>query len=95
MAKTTMLKKTTVYLSSEDLLILRKMANLRNATVAEVIRQSIQMACKPKTKEEKNIWDALDRIWASTATLNTHKIEKAVDSAVKEVRNAAKIRRHS
>jgi len=88
-----MLKKTTVYLSSDDLFVLRKMANIRNITVAEAIRVSIQEACHPKTKEERTVWDALDKIWAKTEGLDPHKIERAVDRAVKEVRGVKKTRR--
>ncbi len=89
-----MLKKTTVYLSNEDLSLLRKKATLRHVTVAEAIRLSIQESCQPKNKEEKELWDSLDKIWAKTEALNSKKIESAVDKAVKEVRRG-KARRHS
>jgi hypothetical protein len=58
-----MLKKPTIYLSNEDLVLLRKKATLRRVTVAEAIRLSIQESCQPKSKEEKELWDSLDKIW--------------------------------
>ncbi len=89
-----MLKKTTVYLSNEDLTLLRKKATVRHVTVAEAIRLSIQESCQPKNKEEKELWDSLDKIWAKTEALNSKTIESAVDKAVKVVRRG-KARRHS
>ena len=88
-----MLKKTTVYLSEEDLSLLRKKATVRHVTVAEAIRLSIKEACQPKNKEEKAIWASLDRIWARTNAVDPGKIESAVDKAVKEVRIAKAPRR--
>jgi hypothetical protein len=88
-----MLKKTTVYLSDEDISLLKKKATVQNKTVAEVIRLSIQKACKPESKEEAEVWKSLDKIWARTGTLDSHKVEAAVDKAVKEVRGAKKARR--
>jgi head-tail adaptor len=90
-----MLKKTTVYLSNEDLALLRKKATVRHVTVAEAIRLSIQESCQPKNKEEKELWDSLDRIWAKTEALDSKKLESAVDKAVQEVRRGKKARRHS
>jgi hypothetical protein len=90
-----MLKKTTVYLSNEDLVLLRKKATVRHVTVAEAIRLSIQESCQPKSKEEKELWASLDKIWAKTEALNSKKFESAVDQAVKEVRHGKKARRHS
>lgn len=90
-----MFRKTTVYLSNQELVLLQKMSNLRNITVAEAIRMSIRDACKPKTKEEKSVWDTLDKIWAKTAEIDSGIIEGAVDSAVGEVRSARKARRRS
>lgn len=90
-----MLRKTTVYLSDSDLLVLRKMANLKNITVAEAIRLSIKDSCKPKSPAEKEVWSALDKLWAKTSTLDLAKIESAVDVAVKEVRGGRKARRRS
>jgi hypothetical protein len=90
-----MLKKTTVYLSDEDLILLRKKATVQHVTVAEAIRLSIKEACQPKTKEEKSLWDALDRIWAKTSTVDENAIESAVDKAVKEVRRGKKTNRRS
>jgi hypothetical protein len=90
-----MLKKTTVYLSTEDLALLRKKATVRHVTVAEAIRLSIQESCQPKSKEEKDLWDSLDRIWAKTEALDSKKVESAVDKAVQEVRRGKKARRHS
>ncbi len=88
-----MLKKTTVYLSTEDLALLRKKATVRHVTVAEAIRLSIQEACQPKTKDERELWDSLDRIWAKTDALESKKIESAVDKAVGEVRRGKAARR--
>ena len=88
-----MLKKTTVYLSTEDLTLLRKKATVRHVTVAEAIRLSIQEACQPRTKDEKTVWDSLDRIWSKTETLNPQEVESAVDKAVKEVRRGKAPRR--
>ncbi|NBX91637.1 MAG: hypothetical protein EB120_08525 [Proteobacteria bacterium] len=90
-----MLRKTTVYLSDEDMLLLRKMANIRNVTVAEAIRLSIKDSCKPRDKEEKQVWDSLDKIWAKTAAINPSKIEKAVGKAMREVRSGRKGRSRS
>ncbi len=88
-----MLKKTTVYLSEEDIILLRKKATIRRVTVAEAIRMSIQEACKPKTKEEMALWSSLDNIWAKTDSLPAAKVESAVKKAVKEVRSGKKARR--
>jgi hypothetical protein len=90
-----MLKKTTVYLTDSDIALLRKKATLRNITVAEAIRMSIQEACQPKTKEEKAVWDSLDQIWAKTGSIPTSKIEAVVGRAVKEVRGGKKTRRRT
>jgi hypothetical protein len=85
-----MLKKTTVYLSEMDLVLLRKKATVQHVTVAEAIRMSIQEACQPKTKEEEKLWDSLDRIWAKTSGMSASRIESFVDQAVKEVRGGGK-----
>lgn len=90
-----MLKKTTVYLSDEDIALLRKTATVRHVTVAEAIRLSIKEACQPRSKEEEEVWNSLDRIWAKTAALDSGKIESAVDKAVKEVRGGKQARRRS
>ena len=90
-----MLKKTTVYLSEDDMRLLRKKAAVQHVTVAEAIRMSIQTACKPQSKEEQNLWDSLDRIWAKTERLSIDKVEASVSKAVKEVRRAKKTRSHS
>lgn len=90
-----MLHKTTVYLSVEDQTLLRKKAATQHITVAEAIRMSIQEACRPKTKEERKLWDSLDRIWAKTGAVSPSRIESAVDKAVKEVRGGRKARRRS
>lgn len=90
-----MLKKTTVYLSDKDMVLLRKKALTQHVTVAEVIRMSIKEACKPKTKDEKAIWDSLDKIWAKTAHLSAEKVESNVDKALNEVRSGKKARRRS
>jgi hypothetical protein len=89
-----MLKKTTVYLSDKDLVLLRKKATVQHVSVAEVIRLSIQEACQPKTKEEQDLWNSLDRIWTKTGVLEPKAIESAVNRATKEVRGG-KTRRHS
>jgi len=88
-----MLKKTTVYLSDEDVSLLRKKAAVQHITVAEAIRMSIQEACQPKTKEEKAIWNSLDKIWTKMAETSTTRVESAVNRAVKEVRGGKKTRR--
>ena len=88
-----MLKKTTVYLSSDEITLLKKKSTLQNKTVAEVIRFSIQQACRPISKEEQRIWDSLDKIWAKTDRISEAKIESAVDAAVKEVRRGKKTSR--
>lgn len=90
-----MLKKTTVYLSEDDMRLLRKKAAVRHVTVAEAIRMSIQEACKPKTKDEQVIWDSLDRIWAKNESLEADRVETAVDRAIKEVRGGKKTRHRS
>lgn len=79
-----MLKKTTVYLGPEDILLLRKMANIKNVTIAEAIRISIQEACRPKTLEEKTVWNALDKIWAKTENLLPKKIKSRFKTEKKE-----------
>lgn len=89
------LKKTTVYLSDEDISLLRKKATAQHVTVAEAIRMSIKEACQPKTKEEKILWDSLDKIWAKTAHLSAEKIESTVDKVVSEVRSGKNARRRS
>ena len=90
-----MLRKTTVYLSDEDISLLRKKATIRHVTVAEAIRMSIQEACQPKTKEEKVIWNSLDQLWAKMDAVPAGKIEAAVNRAVKEVRGGKKAPRRS
>ncbi|MBI2604478.1 MAG: hypothetical protein HYW49_00210 [Deltaproteobacteria bacterium] len=90
-----MLKKTTVYLSEDDLRLLRKKAAIQDVTVAEAIRISIQTACKPSSKDEQLLWDSLDRIWAKSEALEEEKIQSVVGKAVKEVRGAKKARRRS
>ncbi len=90
-----MLKKTTVYLSIEDLALLRMKATVQHVSVAEALRMSIQEACKPKSKEEQKLWSALDKIWAKTAGTSPNKLESVVDKAVKEVRSGSKTRRRS
>ena len=82
-----MIKKTTVYLSIEDLSLLRKIATTRNITIAEAIRNAIKDACKPKNMDEQKVWDALDKIWAKTSSMESQEIENAVDKAVNEVRD--------
>ena len=90
-----MLKKTTVYLSNEDLKLLRKKATIQDVTISEAIRLSIKESCRPKSKEEKIIWDSLDKVWAKTAKLDALKVESAVNKAVKEVRNGKKVHHRS
>lgn len=88
-----MLKKTTIYLSESDIILLKKKAAILNKTLAEVIRFSIQSACKPASKEEAEIWKSLDKIWAKTSALSPEKIDSNVDKAVHGARRAKKIRR--
>ena len=90
-----MLKKTTVYLSDDEITLLKKKATIQRKTVAEVIRLSIRQACQPQTKEERKVWDSLDKIWAQTDTIASEKIEAAVDYAVDEVRGGKKTRRRA
>lgn len=90
-----MLKKTTVYLSEDDVALLRKKAAVSHVTVAEAIRMSIQESCQPKSKEEKAIWDSLDQIWTKMGAVPATKVESAVNKAVKEVRSGKKARRRS
>ena len=90
-----MLKKTTVYLSDEDISLLKKKAAIQNKTVAEVIRLSIQKACKPASKEESKAWEALDKIWAMNGVHDASKVDKVVDNEVAELRRANKTRRRS
>lgn len=84
------MKKTTVYLSNEDQTLLRKMAAIWNVTVAEALRLAIKRACKPQSKKQRSVWDALDEIWAKTQDIPASKIEKAVSRAVSEVRRGKK-----
>ena len=88
-----MLKKTTVYLTDDDLALLRKRATIPHVTVAEAIRQSIQETCRPKNKEKQDLWDSIDKLWAKTGALSPARIDSAVDKAVKEVRRGRKARR--
>ena len=90
-----MLKKTTVYLTEEDRILLRKKATTSHVTVAEALRMSIQEACQPKNKQEKDIWNSLDAIWAKTDAMPASTVEAAVNKAVKEVRGGKKARRRS
>ena len=85
-----MLKKTTVYLSDEELALLRKKATIQHKTVAEVIRLSIRQACQPSSKEEREVWDCLDKLWAQTDVIAPEAVEHAVDKAVTEVRSGRK-----
>jgi len=90
-----MLKKTTVYLSDDDISLLKKKAAVQNKTVAEVIRLSIQKACKPASKDEAKAWVALDKIWAANGAHDDANVEKIVETAVSEVRRANKTRRRA
>lgn len=90
-----MFRKTTVYLTDEEIALLRKRATVQHVTVAEAIRLSIQEACQPKSKEERELWDSLDRLWAKTGALSPTRVQSAVDRAVKEVRGGPKARRRS
>ncbi len=82
-------------LSDEDMSLLRNKATTQHVTVAEAIRMSIKEACQPKTKDEKVLWDSLDKVWAKTAHLSSERIESSVDKAVSEVRSGKKARRRS
>ena len=84
------MKKTTVYLSNEDQLLLRKKAAIWNVTVAEALRMAIKKACQPENKKQKVIWDTLDEIWTKTQHISAEKIEKAVSRAISEVRSGKK-----
>jgi hypothetical protein len=90
-----MLEKTTIYLSNEELVLLRKKATIQNKTIAEVIRLSIRQACQPGSKEERQVWDSLDKIWAKTAALESEKVEHSVDKALTELRSGRKTRRRA
>ena len=90
-----MLEKTTIYLSNEELVLLRKKATIQNKTIAEVIRLSIRQACHPGSKEERQVWDSLDKIWAKTAALESEKVEHSVDKALTELRSGRKTRRRA
>jgi hypothetical protein len=85
-----MLKKTTVYLSLEEISLLKKRALTDGVTMAEAIRLSIKESCRPKTKEEAQIWDSLDKIWAKTAKISSKIIGTLVEKAVNEVRSDKK-----
>lgn len=84
------MKKTTVYLSDEDQLLLRKMAAIWSVTVAEALRMAIKKACQPESKKQKTVWDTLDEIWTKTQNIPAYKIEKTVSRAVSEVRGGKK-----
>lgn len=84
------MKKTTVYLSDEDQLLLRKKATIWNVTIAEALRMAIKKACQPESKKQKALWDTLDEIWTKTQNISAAKIEKAVSRAVSEVRSGKK-----
>lgn len=90
-----MLKKTTVYLSEEEIVLLRKKATIQNKTIAEVIRLSIRQACQPESKEERQVWNSLDKIWAKTDAVASETVEHAVDKALTEVRSGRKTRRRA
>lgn len=90
-----MLKKTTVYLSDEELALLRKKATIQHKTVAEVIRLSIRQACQPGSKEEREVWDSLDKLWSKTDAIAADAVEHAVDKALTEVRSGRKTRRRA
>jgi hypothetical protein len=90
-----MLKKTTVYLSDEELILLKKKATIQNKTVSEVIRLSIRQSCKPTSKEERQVWNSLDKIWAKTSSMDPDAFEVEVDKAVKQVCGSKKTRRRA
>jgi hypothetical protein len=85
-----MFKKTTIYLSLEEISLLKKRATTDGVTMAEAIRLSIKESCRPKTEEEARIWNSLDKIWAKTAKISSKKIDTLVGKAVKEVRSDKK-----
>lgn len=84
------MKKTTVYLSDEDQLLLRKMAAIWSITVAEALRMAIKRGCQPENKKQKTVWDTLDEIWTKTQDISAEKIERAVSRAISEVRGGKK-----
>ena len=89
------LKKTSVYLSDNEISLLKKKAALQNKTVAEVIRLSIQQSCKPTSKAEEKAWRALDKIWSFQRVQDSAQVEKVVDEAVQELRSAKRPRRRA
>ena len=89
-----MLKKTSVYLDSEDKKLLKKLAATKQMTFSEALRYSIRQSCKPSNPLEQKFWDSIDLIWANNRDLDPDFLESEVDKAVKEVRSArAKTRR--
>ena len=90
-----MFKKTTLYLADEDIYLVKKLSILKNMTIAETIRLAIRNFCKPSNKTEERIWDDLDNLWSKIAKIENESIEKAITSAVKEVRHGKKTNRHT
>ena len=91
-----MLQKTTVYLSDEDKLLLKKLAATREMTFSEALRYSIRKTCKPSSAEEKEFWSTIEKVWERNKEVDPKDVEIDVSKAIEEVRlGKEKRRRHS
>lgn len=91
-----MLQKTTVYLSDEDKLLLKKLAAAREMTFSEALRYSIRKTCKPSSEAEKDFWATIEKVWERNKEVDPTDVEIDVSKAIVEVRlGKEKRRRHS
>lgn len=90
-----MLRKTTVYLSDEDKLLLKKLAAAREMSLSDALRYSIRKTCKPSSNEEKEFWSTIEKVWERNKEVDAKDVEMDVIQAIEEVRlGKEKRRRH-
>ncbi len=90
-----MFKKTTVYLTEEDKILLKKLAAAKQMTFSEALRYSIRKTCKPSSKDEKEFWNSIEKVWARNEDIDPAVIEAEINTAVEEVRHGRSSRRRS
>ncbi len=90
-----MFKKTTVYLTEEDKVLLKKLAAAKQMTFSEALRYSIRKTCKPSSKEEKEFWHSIEKVWARNENIDPAVIEAEINNTVEEVRHGRSPNRRS
>ena len=90
-----MLKKTTVYISDEDKLLLKKLAAAKEMSLSDALRYSIRKTCKPSSKEEKEFWDTIEKVWDRNKEVDPAEVDVDVQKSLDEVRLEKSRRRRS